>query len=166
MKAIVYTSNTGYTARYAALLGERTGLPVCELPQAKERLGRGDAVLYLGWLRAGGITGLKQARRLWDVRAVCAVGMAEPDPKMEEKLARENRLGGIPLFYLRGGYDGAALRGINRMMMSFMEKSLEMASQREHETEAREMLEAVKHGGNWVSPERLSPVLAWLEGAV
>ena len=28
MDGIVYTSNTGYTARYAALLGEKTGLPV------------------------------------------------------------------------------------------------------------------------------------------
>ena len=26
--AIVYTSNTGYTAQYAKLLGEKTGLPV------------------------------------------------------------------------------------------------------------------------------------------
>ena len=28
MKAIVYTSNTGSTARYAAMLGQETGLPV------------------------------------------------------------------------------------------------------------------------------------------
>lgn len=28
MKAIVYTSNTGTTAEYAKLIGEKTGLPV------------------------------------------------------------------------------------------------------------------------------------------
>ena len=32
--AIVYTSNTGFTARYAKALGERTGLPVLELNTA------------------------------------------------------------------------------------------------------------------------------------
>ena len=29
--AIVYTSNTGYTAQYAALLGKKTALPVYSL---------------------------------------------------------------------------------------------------------------------------------------
>ena len=33
--AIVYTSNTGFTARYAAMLGERTALPVYSLDEAK-----------------------------------------------------------------------------------------------------------------------------------
>ena len=37
VNAIVYTSNTGYTARYAGLLGKRTGLPVYSLA---EEIGR------------------------------------------------------------------------------------------------------------------------------
>ena len=32
--AIVYTSQTGFTARYAALLAERTGLPCRPLKEA------------------------------------------------------------------------------------------------------------------------------------
>ena len=36
--AIVYTSQTGFTARYAALLAERTGLPCRPLKEAAARL--------------------------------------------------------------------------------------------------------------------------------
>ena len=71
--AIVYTSQTGFTARYAALLAERTGLPCRPLKEAAA-LPRGTAVIYLGWLCAGGIKGLKGARRRFRTAAVCAVG--------------------------------------------------------------------------------------------
>lgn len=36
MKAIVYISNTGHTKKYAELIGEKTGLPVYELSEAKK----------------------------------------------------------------------------------------------------------------------------------
>ena len=51
--AIVYTSNTGYTAEYAYLLGGKTGLPVYALAEAAGQLSEGSSVLYLGWLMAG-----------------------------------------------------------------------------------------------------------------
>ena len=39
--AVVYTSNTGYTAQYAELLGAALGLPVYSLPDAAGRLPAG-----------------------------------------------------------------------------------------------------------------------------
>ena len=36
--AIVYTSNTGYTAQYAKLLGKKTGLPLYSLAEAGAKL--------------------------------------------------------------------------------------------------------------------------------
>ena len=134
--AIVYTSQTGFTARYAALLAERTGLPCRPLKEAAA-LPRGTAVIYLGWLCAGGIKGLKGARRRFRTAAVCAVGMAA---EVEEaKLRRDNRLEGVPMARL--------------------------VSRAPAETEAdRAMRDAFRDGGDWVSPERLAPVLAWLDG--
>ena len=46
--SIVYTSNTGYTAEYARLLGEKTGLPVYSLSEAEQKLAAGNCVFYLG----------------------------------------------------------------------------------------------------------------------
>ncbi len=68
---LVYTSATGFTARYAQLLSRKTGLPCLALERAKELPGD-TPVLYLGWLCAGGIKGLKKARKRLAVRAVCA----------------------------------------------------------------------------------------------
>ena len=76
INAIVYTSATGFTARYAALLAERPRLPAYELAQAGTALSKRAPVLYLGWLCAGGIKGLKKAAARFDVKAVCAVGMS------------------------------------------------------------------------------------------
>lgn len=157
--AIVYTSQTGFTAWYAALLAERTGLPCRPLKEAAA-LPRGTAVIYLGWLCAGGIKGLKEARRRFRTAAVCAVGMAA---EVEEaKLRRDNRLEGVPLFYLRGGYAPEKLTGFYRAMMAPMAR---LVSRAPAETETdRAMRDAFRDGGNWVSPERLAPVLAWLDG--
>ena len=118
--AIVYTSQTGFTARYAALLAERTGLPCRPLKEAAA-LPRGTAVIYL-----------------------------------------DNRLEGVPLFYLRGGYAPEKLTGFYRAMMAPMAR---LVSRAPAETEAdRAMRDAFRDGGDWVSPERLAPVLAWLDG--
>ena len=102
INAIVYTSATGFTARYAALLAERTRLPAYELAQAGTALSKRAPVLYLGWLCAGGIKGLKKAAARFDVKAVCAVGMSLPDPAYTAKLALPAALKQVPLFYLRG----------------------------------------------------------------
>ena len=61
--AIVYTSNTGYTAQYAKLLGKNTGLPVYSLTEAEEKLPGGNCVIYLGWLMAGKVQGYTKAAR-------------------------------------------------------------------------------------------------------
>ena len=50
IQAIVYTSNTGSTERYAKLLGHETDLPVCSLDEAKKALKSGTEIIYLGWI--------------------------------------------------------------------------------------------------------------------
>ena len=40
MKAVVYTSQTGFTAWYARLLAEKAGLPAIPLERAARELGR------------------------------------------------------------------------------------------------------------------------------
>lgn len=153
--AIVYTSATGFTAQYATLLHHQTGLPVYRLEEAGS-LPRSTRVLYLGWLRAGQIQGLKQALRRWEVAGVCAVGMA-PAEGYAQELARKHALT-VPLFYLRGGYAPARVRGISRLMMAAMEKVLAGKA----DPQSRSALDAVRRGADWVSQEQLEPVLAWL----
>ena len=48
MNAIIYTTNTGSTARYAGLLAQKTGLPVYSLAEARNAVSTGAEVIYLG----------------------------------------------------------------------------------------------------------------------
>lgn len=160
-QAIVYTSATGFTARYAGLLAEASDLPLHPLEQAEKTLSPETQVLYLGWLCAGTVQGLAKAARHFTVRAVCAVGMSPPDPAYTAKLRRPEKLWETPLFYLRGGYAPERLRGIYKPMMAFMTKTVTRAPAQS--PEERAMQEAFLSGGDWVSPEALAPVLNWLE---
>ena len=174
--AIVYTSQTGFTARYAALLAERTGLPCRPLKEAAA-LPRGTAVIYLGWLCAGGIKGLKGA-----VIHDPVTTTDELIPSGETSSYRSNplRLAEFTLSRREPAYVGRAkavaeieaerlggdapekLTGFYRAMMAPMAR---LVSRAPAETEAdRAMRDAFRDGGDWVSPERLAPVLAWLDG--
>ena len=160
ISAIVYTSATGFTARYAQMLAGETGLPAFRLEEA-DALAPKAPVLCLGWLRAGSVRGLKTARRRFRVAGVCAVGMApEADP---EQLRRDSGLRDAPFFYLRGGYAPEKLPGPYKLMMAPMTKAVTGHPPKD-ENEAA-MQEAFRHGGDWVDEGALAPVLAWLEGS-
>ena len=112
MKAIVYTSNTGHTAKYAKILGEKTSLPVYALGEAKKQLSSGTEIIYLGWLFANGIKGYKKAAKKYKISAICAVGLCDTGTALDE-VRKANALSEeIPLFTMQGGMDKTKLRGI------------------------------------------------------
>ena len=163
VNAIVYTSNTGYTARYAGLLGKRTGLPVYSLAEAGTKLPAGNCVIYLGWLMAGKIQGYAKAAKRYRIAAVCGVGMGPGGSQLEE-LRKGNRLEeDLPLFTLQGGFDMTKLKGIYKLMMQMMAKTLGKAMAKKPEKTASEeqMLLLLTQGGSCVSEENLRPVLDW-----
>ncbi|WP_297198471.1 hypothetical protein [uncultured Flavonifractor sp.] len=153
--AIVYTSNTGFTAQYATLLAHQTGLPLFRLEDSSA-LAPGTEVLFLGWLCAGKIQGLKKAMGRFFIRCVCAVGMA-PSQGYAQKLAHDLGLS-LPLYYLRGGYAPARIRGRYRLMMAMMKAILSKKT----DTQSREALKAIELGADWVSAQQLEPVMDWL----
>ena len=168
VKAIVYTSNTGYTRQYAGLLGEKTGLPVYTLKEAETKLSPGESIVYLGWLMAGNIQGYAKAARRYRVEAVCGVGMGATGSQMQD-LRKTNKLPEtLPVFTLQGGFDLSRLRGIYRLMMTVMVKTagkgLENKTDRTSDEDA--MLELMLHGGSRVSEENLADVLAWYKETV
>ena len=163
LQAIVYTSNTGTTAQYAQLLGQELGLPVCSLKEAQTRVPAGAPVLYLGWLMAGGIQGYKNARRRYQLRAVCAVGMGPTGSQLEEVRQKNALPTELPLFTLQGGFELKKLRGVYRMMMEVMARTAGkgLADKKDRTPMEDTMLDMLLNGGSRVSPDNLSQVLAW-----
>ena len=166
-EAIVYTSNTGYTARYAALLGERTGLPVYALPEAEKALGKGTCVLYLGWLMAGKVQGYAKAAERYHAGAVCGVGMGATGSQLEDVRKTNSLPADLPVFTLQGGFDMSRLRGVHKMMMTVMAKTMgkKLAEKPDRTPEEDDMLDLLVHGGDRVSPDNLTAVLDWYKSA-
>ena len=163
MKAIVYTTNAGSTARYAALLGEKTGLPVYALAQAGKAVPAGAAVLYLGWVMAGKVNGYAAAAKRYRVQAVCAVGMAKTGAPTDAIREKTGVPAGVPLFALQGDFNVKKLRGLYRLMMELMVKTAgrDLAGKQNRTPEEDDMLDMMLHGGARVSAQNLAAVLSW-----
>ena len=163
--SIVYTSNTGYTAEYARLLGEKTGLPVYSLAEAEQKLAAGNCVIYLGWLMAGKVQGYKKAAKRYKVQAVCGVGMGGTGSQLQEVRKANAIPEKTPLFTLQGGFDIQKLSGVYKLMMTIMVKTAGkgLAEKQDRTPDEGVMLEMLTQGGSRVSAENLAEVLAWVE---
>ena len=163
LRAIVYTSNTGYTAKYAALLGKRTGLPVFSLDEAGTGVKPGAEILYLGWLMAGGVKGYKAAAKKYAVRVVCGVGMGATGSQIAEVRKANHVPEELPVFTMQGGFDLKKLSGTYKMMMNVMAKTAgkKLAEKTDRTPDEDQMLDMMLHGGNYVSEENLSALLTW-----
>ena len=157
---IVYESNTGFTEQYAQMLSEETGLACFPRRQA----GKGEEAVYLGWLCARKVQGLKKAMGRCRVRAVVAVGMSQPSEKLLQEIAVGNALGeDTPLFYARGGLAPDKLKGMYKMMMKTAIKMAVQgaAPEAERTPEEADMLDMMERGGSRVDRANLDAVLAW-----
>ena len=161
--AIVYTSNTGYTRQYAALLGEKTGLPVYSLEDAREKLIQGKHILYLGWLMAGKVKGYSDAAKRYRIDAVCGVGMGASGSQIQDVRKTNGFPAELPIFTLQGGFDIHRLRGVYKLMMTVMVKTVGkgLAEKKDRTSDEDAMLEMMLHGGNYVREENLKAVLEW-----
>ena len=163
--SIVYTSNTGYTAEYARLLGEKTGLPVYSLAEAEQKLAAGNRVIYLGWLMAGKVQGYKKAAKRYKVQAVCGVGMGGTGSQLQEVRKANAIPEKTPLFTLQGGFDIQKLRGVYKLIMTIMVKTAGkgLAEKQDRTPDEDVMLEMLTQGGSRVSADNLAEVLAGVE---
>lgn len=163
IQAIVYTSNTGYTAEYARMLGEKTGLPVLTLDEAKKSLPARAPILYLGWLMAGSIKGCGAAIRRFSPRAVCGVGLTLTPSK---KLREQNHIPQtVTVFSLQGGFDMERLHGLDKLLMKILRASLQssIAKKETPDDAQKAMLRVLNEGGSFVSEAHLSGMLDWIQ---
>lgn len=159
MKAIVYTSKYGHTAEYAEILGKLTGLPVYSLKDAEKDLENSTSIIYLGWLMASRVQGLKKAAKKFKLSAVCAVGLCDTGTLLSEVQKANALPEDFPLFTMQGGMDKAKLRGFNKLMINMLTKGL--ASQKERSETDERMLYLLTHSENRVSEKNTAAFTEW-----
>ena len=165
MKAIVYTSNTGTTKKYAEIIEKKTIIPAYTLDEAEKVLSAGDEVIYLGWLMAGTIKGYKKAKSKYDIKVVCAVGMGGTGTQTAEVRSKNNIPHDTTLFTLQGGFDINKLSGVYKLMMSVMVKTAGKGlSDKKNRTEDEDrMLDMMLNGRSYVSEENLADFFRWFK---
>ena len=156
MKAIVFESNTGHTERYARILAEKLGVPCYAIKEASGSVPKGESVFFLGWVMANQICGLKKASRLWDVRAVGAVGICPASDSNSRILAKKNKTD-APIFYLRGGVDYSKLKGLKRTLLELVRDN----TARENKPENAELVRTLTEGGDFVCEENLAGIVTF-----
>ena len=166
MRAIVYTSNTGSTAKYAKLLSHQICVPSFSMVEAKTKVKPGAEIIYMGWIMAGKIQGLGLAMKKYKICAVCAVGMGQTGTQRKEIREKNSIPGKIPVFTLQGNFNVEKLHGMYKMMMSIMVKTAGKALEKKADRtpEEEDMLDMMLHGGERVRIQNLQGVISWYNG--
>lgn len=162
--AIVYKSKTGFTKQYAEMLSKNTSVKAYSLDEAKKSLSRQDSVIFMGWLFASKIAGLSKASKLFDVKAVCGVGLSPAGEVVDEQMKKANpEIGSanIPLFYLKGGYEPKKIGFIQNKMVGMIAKSLESKADKTEDDKI--MIDMIRNGGSLVSEASLKPLSDYIK---
>lgn len=163
MRAIVYTSNTGSTAKYAKQLSHQICVPSFSMVEAKTKVKPGAEIIYMGWIMAGKIKGYPEAARKYNIQAVCGVGMGQTGTQLVEIRTKNKVPQRIPLFTLQGTFDVKKLHGVYKMMMNVMVKTAgkALADKSDRTPEDDDMLDMMLNGSERVKAENLKHIIDW-----
>ena len=146
MKAlVVYTSQTGFTKRYAEWIAKRLQADLLDVSEAKKKkkefFDTYDAIIYGGWLMAGKVSRSKWflgKASAWREKklAVFVVGaspMESPDvEKCLQNMLNDEQGGYIRAFYCQGGLDYDKMNKPSKMAMKML---VSMLNKKKDQTE-------------------------------
>jgi hypothetical protein len=161
IKAIVYESNTGFTKEYAELLSGIINVPTIPVIDNSMIFDDREAVIFLGWVCAGKINGLRMARLKYNPMLIAAVGMTPMNDKYAFVLAQQNNID-VPFYYLQGGLHRERLKGFYKIMFNMVANPiLRKAKKGKAQLSEQEqyMLDLIKNGGSFVSRENLEELI-------
>ena len=165
LQAIVYESNTGFTEKYATMLGASTKLPVYSTAQAKRVLKRKSTVIFLSWINSGNVVGVEKIKKRYDLYAVGAVGIMPSSPEREAGLVTRHELC-VPVFTLRGGVDLEKLRGTKRLALKILAENVRSKNENDPKSEIDEVIEGLENGCDYVSDAEMEPLAAWVKDQI
>jgi len=161
IKAIVYESNTGFTKDYAELLSSIINVPAIPVIDNSMIFDKREAVIFLGWVCAGKINGLRMARLKYNPMIIAAVGMTPMSDKYAFTLAQQNNID-VPFYYLQGGLHRERLKGFYKLMFRMVSRPIlrkaEKGKSQLSENE-QQMVSLIKNGGSFVSRENLEELI-------
>lgn len=167
---VLYNSWTGFTQRYAELLGKELDCPVHPLADAPADLSPYDAVVFGSRLHAGIFDGWKKTRKLLTRRGakqlvVFATGAMPNEAERQIQTMWEQNLilserEEIPHFYLQAGLCYERMGGVDRAMMKFA--AWAMTRKKAKTAEDQAFQDAIRQSYDISDPRYIQPLVSCL----
>lgn len=155
IKAVVYKTETGFSMKYAMLLGKKIDKPVYSYEESANNLNKNDEIIFISALYSRKLNKYKRIKKKYNLKAVIAVGMTPPSSKIEKEIIEDNNINGIPVFYLQGGIKKEKLHGMKKFMINMIEKGLKLTDKEDP------LYEIIKDNKTYVSSENLKSFISW-----
>jgi menaquinone-dependent protoporphyrinogen IX oxidase len=168
---IIYTSQTGFTKRYAEWIAEKSNADIFELKEAQKKeasfFDTYDAVIYAGWCMAGKVVKSnwffdKAASLKGKKLAVVAVGASpNENPQVDEAMAAlltAEQKQYIKVFYCQGGINYDKMKLPSKLAMKMFASSLKKSK----DPKQREQGAFIDHSYDVADIKFIEPVIAFL----
>lgn len=170
---VIYTSQTGFTKRYAKWIAEALGADLSTIEDARKKsitqLKEYDALIYGGWAVAGKISKsewfLKLAENLKDKRlalfcvGATPAGAPEIDEAMSKVLTLE-QADYIKVFYCPGGIDYDKMNLPSKLAM----KALASILRKSKEDKKQEQARIISSSYDISDKKYIQPIVEYFEG--
>lgn len=167
--AVVYKSKYGTTKRYAEWIAEDTGADLFECSKiSADALKSYDSIVYGGGLYAGGIIGFslikKGYEKLRDKNIIVfAVGASTQAKKAEEEVIKRNftdeMRDEVQFFFLRGGYNYADMKPLDRLLMFILKKTIEKKPPEKRDDDEKGILATYGKKVNFTEREKIASIV-------
>lgn len=175
--AIIYSSQTGFTQKYAQWLKEAFGdeATLFTLKEAKKSgynaFDSFDAIIYGGWCCAGSVNGLgwfKSNIMNWNANgkkiAIWATGGSPIDnPDIEvafKQMLTEEQHKAAKLFYCQGGYDYDKMSRGNKILMKMFVSMLK----KQKDEKSQSMAKMIATSYDITDKKYIEPIVKYIKG--
>lgn len=165
--AVIYTSKTGFTEKYAKWIAQEMQCEAIPLKKALSRpLKEYDLLIYGGGLTAGMVNGLNKIKNREELKGkrliLFAVGAMPHVPAAVQKVKEDNlakwERRDVPFFYLEGGIDYDALGFFKKGILKSIYRLLAKKSDKTEEETA--MMMSMKDSFDHTRKENIHDLLA------
>jgi len=170
---IIYTSQTGFTKRYAEWIAKKTGGDLLELKDAQKKsddyFKDFDAICYGGWLMAANVVKVKwffEKANNWKNKRLalfCVGGSPNDNPDVDaflQNVLTEEQKKYIKVFYCQGGFNYEKMKAPSRLAMKMFVSTLR--NKKDATEKEKAMAEKMASSYDISDVKYIEPIVAYL----
>ena len=172
---VIYTSQTGFTKKYANWLSERLKADIYELKDAKKKedafFNDYQAIVYGGWAMAGKTVKIDwffEKAKAWKEKRLavfCVGGSPNNNPdveKMLENMLTDEQKKYMKAFYCQGGFDYEKMNTASRLAMKMFVSALK--KKKDPTEDEKIMVKMISESYDISDRKFIEPIAEYLEG--